>query len=73
MPQWTEDRPLRVVTGYTYLGEKFFQEKGLKHVQLSTADGALEAAPAVSKLDQRRKLSFEIVEVCQLGPSSSKT
>jgi hypothetical protein len=47
------------------LGEKFFQEKGLKHVQLSTADGALEAAPAVSKLDQRRKLSFEIVEVCQ--------
>jgi ATP phosphoribosyltransferase len=46
MPQWTEDRPLRVVTGYTYLGEKFFQEKGLKHVQLSTADGALEAAPA---------------------------
>jgi hypothetical protein len=55
------------------LGEKFFQEKGLKHVQLSTADGALEAAPAVSKLDQRRKLSFEIVQVCQLGPSSSKT
>lgn len=48
------------------LGEKFFQEKGLKHVQLSTADGALEAAPAVSKLDQRRKLSFEIVEFANL-------
>ncbi|CAK9875438.1 unnamed protein product [Sphagnum jensenii] len=51
MPQWTEDRPLRVVTGYTYLGEKFFQEKGLKHVQLSTADGALEAAPAMGTAD----------------------
>ncbi|CAM6023137.1 unnamed protein product [Sphagnum balticum] len=51
MPQWTEDRPLRVVTGYTYLGEKFFQEKGLKHVQLLTADGALEAAPAMGTAD----------------------
>jgi hypothetical protein len=48
MPQWTEDRPLRVVTGYTYLGQKFLQENGLKHVQILTADGALEAAPAVS-------------------------
>jgi ATP phosphoribosyltransferase len=33
------------------LGEKFFQEKGLKHVQLSTADGALEAAPAMGTAD----------------------
>lgn len=30
------------------LGQKFLAEKGFKHVQLSTADGALEAAPAVS-------------------------
>lgn len=78
MPQWTAERPLRLVTGYTYvrvssppvrcslialdhcsfppfmtclpavqLGKKFLAENGLKHVQLSTADGALEAAPAV--------------------------
>lgn len=31
------------------LGKKFLEEHGFKHVQLSTADGALEAAPAVSK------------------------
>ncbi|CAM6039455.1 unnamed protein product [Sphagnum compactum] len=51
MPQWTEDRPLRVVTGYTYLGQKFLQENGLKHVQILTADGALEAAPAMGTAD----------------------
>jgi len=51
MPQWTEERPLRVVTGYTYLGQKFLAENGFKHVQLSTADGALEAAPAMGTAD----------------------
>ncbi|KAG0557857.1 hypothetical protein KC19_11G162300 [Ceratodon purpureus] len=51
MPLWTEDRPLRVVTGYTYLGTKFLEEHGFKHVQLSTADGALEAAPAMGTAD----------------------
>ena len=30
------------------LGKKFLEENGFKHVQLLTADGALEAAPAVS-------------------------
>lgn len=30
------------------LGKKFLEEHGFKHVELSTADGALEAAPAVS-------------------------
>lgn len=81
MPQWTESKPLRVATGFTYvcnalcflsivyfyfllvlmvlfslvvlccsmqLGPKFMKENGLKYVSFSTADGALEAAPAVS-------------------------
>uniref|UniRef100_A0A0C9RHC9 ATP phosphoribosyltransferase n=1 Tax=Wollemia nobilis TaxID=56998 RepID=A0A0C9RHC9_9CONI len=51
MPQWTVDRPLRIATGFTYLGPKFVKEKGLKHVQFSTADGALEAAPAMGIAD----------------------
>ncbi|RVW67010.1 ATP phosphoribosyltransferase 2, chloroplastic [Vitis vinifera] len=46
MPQWTVQKPLRVATGFTYLGPKFLKENGLKHVTFSTADGALEAAPA---------------------------
>lgn len=33
---------------YFQLGPKFMKENGLKHVIFSTADGALEAAPAVS-------------------------
>ncbi|MCO5583245.1 hypothetical protein L7F22_037154 [Adiantum nelumboides] len=48
MPQWSAERPLRIVTGYTHLGEQFIKKIGLEHVQLLTADGALEAAPAVS-------------------------
>lgn len=32
----------------TQLGRKFLEKNGFKHFQLSTADGALEAAPAVS-------------------------
>lgn len=51
MPMWTEERPLRVVTGYTYLGQRFLEKHGFKHVQLSTADGALEAAPAMGTAD----------------------
>ncbi|KAG8500195.1 hypothetical protein CXB51_004445 [Gossypium anomalum] len=51
MPRWTIDRPLRVATGFTYLGPKFIQENGLKHVIFSTADGALEAAPAMGIAD----------------------
>ncbi|KAK6121160.1 hypothetical protein DH2020_045081 [Rehmannia glutinosa] len=48
MPQWTPERPLRVATGFTYLGPKFMKENGLNYVTFSTADGALEAAPACS-------------------------
>lgn len=33
---------------FLQLGPKFMSENGLKHVTFSTADGALEAAPAVS-------------------------
>ncbi|CAN0877138.1 ATP phosphoribosyltransferase 2, chloroplastic [Linum grandiflorum] len=51
MPQWTADKPMRVATGFTYLGPKFMREKGLKHVAFSTADGALEAAPAMGIAD----------------------
>ncbi|PKI74870.1 hypothetical protein CRG98_004642 [Punica granatum] len=51
MPQWTEGRPLRVATGFSYLGPKFLKENGLKHVTFSTADGALEAAPAMGIAD----------------------
>ncbi|XP_073029097.1 ATP phosphoribosyltransferase 2, chloroplastic-like [Primulina eburnea] len=51
MPQWTPERPLRVATGFTYLGHRFMGENGLKHVTFSTADGALEAAPAMGIAD----------------------
>ncbi|OVA05567.1 ATP phosphoribosyltransferase HisG [Macleaya cordata] len=51
MPQWTKEKPLRVATGFTYLGPKFMEEKGLEHVTFSTADGALEAAPAMGIAD----------------------
>ncbi|XP_073120740.1 ATP phosphoribosyltransferase 2, chloroplastic-like isoform X2 [Henckelia pumila] len=51
MPQWTPERPLRVATGFTYLGPRFMEENGLKHVTFSTADGALEAAPAMGIAD----------------------
>ncbi|KAL7125051.1 hypothetical protein ABFS83_14G089400 [Erythranthe nasuta] len=51
MPQWTPERPLRVATGFTYLGPKFMKENGMNHVAFSTADGALEAAPAMGIAD----------------------
>ncbi|KAG1354773.1 ATP phosphoribosyltransferase, chloroplastic [Cocos nucifera] len=51
MPQWTAERPLRIVTGFSYVGPKFLKEKGLDHVSFSTADGALEAAPAMGIAD----------------------
>ncbi|KAI4356221.1 hypothetical protein L6164_000260 [Bauhinia variegata] len=51
MPQWTEENPLRVATGFNYLGPKFMRDNGLKHVTFSTADGALEAAPAMGIAD----------------------
>ncbi|KAL3627862.1 ATP phosphoribosyltransferase 2, chloroplastic [Castilleja foliolosa] len=51
MSQWTPERPLRVATGFTYLGPKFMKENGLEHVTFSTADGALEAAPAMGIAD----------------------
>lgn len=51
MPQWTPERPLRIATGFTYMGPKFMKENGLSHVTFSTADGALEAAPAMGIAD----------------------
>ncbi|KAL3651373.1 ATP phosphoribosyltransferase 2, chloroplastic [Castilleja foliolosa] len=51
MPQWTPERPLRVATGFTYLGPRFMKENGLNYVTFSVADGALEAAPAMGIAD----------------------
>lgn len=51
MPQWTAEKPLRVATGFNYLAPKFLKENGLKYVVFSTADGALEAAPAMGIAD----------------------
>lgn len=51
MPQWTVEKPLRIATGFTYLGPKFMRENGLNNVIFSTADGALEAAPAMGIAD----------------------
>ncbi|KAL3635240.1 ATP phosphoribosyltransferase 2, chloroplastic [Castilleja foliolosa] len=51
MPQWTPERPLRVATGFTYLGPKFMKENGVNYVTFSVADGALEAAPAMGIAD----------------------
>ncbi|XP_048135119.1 ATP phosphoribosyltransferase 2, chloroplastic-like isoform X3 [Rhodamnia argentea] len=51
MAQWTDKKPLRVATGFTYLGHKFMKENGLKYVSFSTGEGALEAAPAMGTAD----------------------
>ncbi|XP_076943837.1 ATP phosphoribosyltransferase 1, chloroplastic-like [Bidens hawaiensis] len=51
MPQWSAEKPLRVATGFTYLSPKFLKENGIEHVAFSTADGALEAAPAMGIAD----------------------
>ncbi|GAB4823406.1 hypothetical protein N2152v2_010452 [Parachlorella kessleri] len=48
---WSEQQPLRVVTGYHNLARKYFAEKGFEHVVLLSADGALEAAPAMGSAD----------------------
>ncbi|CAI9263168.1 unnamed protein product [Lactuca saligna] len=51
MPNWTAEKPLRVATGFTHLSPKFLKENGIHHVSFSTADGALEAAPAMGISD----------------------
>ncbi|KAI5555051.1 hypothetical protein POPTR_019G057200v4 [Populus trichocarpa] len=51
MPQWTTEKPLRVATGFSHLGPKFMKDNGFTHVTFSTADGALEAAPAMGIAD----------------------
>uniref|UniRef100_A0A0D9VP82 ATP phosphoribosyltransferase n=1 Tax=Leersia perrieri TaxID=77586 RepID=A0A0D9VP82_9ORYZ len=51
MPEWTQERPMRVVTGFGYLGEKFLRENGFKHVSFLAGDGALESYPAMGMAD----------------------
>lgn len=48
---WSEASPLRVVTGYQNVARRFFEEQGFEHVVLLSADGALEAAPAMGSAD----------------------
>ncbi|WPT12465.1 ATP phosphoribosyltransferase 2 [Picochlorum sp. SENEW3] len=48
---WSASNPLRVVTGYHNIARKFFAEVGMEHVELLSADGALEAAPAMGCAD----------------------
>lgn len=48
---WSESSPLRVVTGYQNVARKFFAEHSFENVVLLSADGALEAAPAMGSAD----------------------
>ena len=45
------EAPLRVVTGYHNVAQRFFEANGFRHVALLSADGALEAAPAMGFAD----------------------
>jgi len=49
--KFTRDNPLRIVTGYVNIAERFFNDAGFEHFTLVTADGALEAAPAMGCAD----------------------
>ena len=49
--RWSKERPLRVITAYMNLATQFFADQGFDYVELSTADGALEAAPAMGAAD----------------------
>ncbi|MEW5308878.1 MAG: hypothetical protein WDW38_000802 [Sanguina aurantia] len=51
MPEWTAATPLRVVTGYFNIANRFFKDNGFEHVVLLSADGALEASPAMGSAD----------------------
>lgn len=51
MPDWSETKPLRVVTGYHNIARRFFSDHGFEHVALLSADGALEAAPLMGSAD----------------------
>eukprot|EP00878_Enallax_costatus_P004241 GHUV01004471.1.p1 GENE.GHUV01004471.1~~GHUV01004471.1.p1 ORF type:complete len:429 (+),score=92.17 GHUV01004471.1:131-1288(+) len=51
MECWTAETPLRVVTGYHAIAKRFFEQQGFEHVALLTADGALEASPAMGCAD----------------------
>lgn len=51
MPEWTAENPLRVVTGYHAIARRYFAKVGLQHVKLLSADGALEAHPAMGSAD----------------------
>ena len=51
LPKWGPARPLRVVTAYPSVAKQFFEDIGFEHVEITTADGALEAAPALGAAD----------------------
>eukprot|EP01023_Acetabularia_acetabulum_P012218 TRINITY_DN1571_c0_g1_i1.p1 TRINITY_DN1571_c0_g1~~TRINITY_DN1571_c0_g1_i1.p1 ORF type:complete len:420 (-),score=69.54 TRINITY_DN1571_c0_g1_i1:381-1640(-) len=51
MSDWNDTNPLRVVTGYQNIARKFFRDRNFSNVMLVSADGALEAAPAMGSAD----------------------
>jgi len=51
LSKWGPQRPLRVVTAYPSVATQFFKDIGFEYVEISTADGALEAAPAMGAAD----------------------
>ena len=48
---WSDQSPLRVVTGYHNVARKFFSDHNFQNIVLLSADGALEAAPAMGSAD----------------------
>lgn len=63
MPEWTAENPLRVVTGYHAIARRYFARVGLQHVKLLSADGALEAHPAMGSAD----IILDLVRACRQG------
>ena len=51
MPDWSPERPLRVVTGYSQVAKTFFASLNFTNYELCSADGALEAAPKMGYAD----------------------
>lgn len=63
---WTAETPLRVVTGYHAIAKRFFEQNGFEHVALLTADGALEASPAMGCAD----IILDLVSTGKWAPGS---
>ena len=51
LPKWGPSATVRCHCQYPSVWEQFFKDIGFDHVEISTADGALEAAPAMGAAD----------------------